>query len=85
MFSVIFCLLQKMVSILECQFFQVCIFYLFPLEYMQKQPQKIILSLGAFLKTTELLSNLIPPILYYLTNLVSGAYAPVVLMPRGLQ
>jgi hypothetical protein len=52
---------------------------------MQKQPQKIILSLGAFLKTTELLSNLIPPILYYLTNLVSGAYAPVVLMPRGLQ
>jgi hypothetical protein len=30
------------------------------------------------LKTTELLSNLISPCFYYLTNLVSGAYAPVV-------
>ena len=33
---------------------------------------------------TASLSNLIPPCFYYLTNLVSGAYAPVVLMPRGL-
>ena len=37
-----------------------------------------------FLKTTASLSNLIPPCFYYLTNLVSGAYAPVVLMPSGL-
>ena len=29
-----------------------------------------------FLKTTKSLSILIPPCFYYLTNLVSGAYAP---------
>jgi hypothetical protein len=31
MFSVIFCQLQTTVSIVECNFFQVSIFYLFPL------------------------------------------------------
>ena len=36
------------------------------------------------LKTTASLSNLIPLFFYYLTNLVSGAYAQVVLMPRLL-
>ncbi len=35
-----------------------------------------------FLKTPALLSNLIPPCFYYLTNLVSVSYAPAFLMPR---
>ena len=56
-----------------------------PLHKKRVFERSTVLSREHFLKTTESLSNLIPPYFYYLTNLVSGAYAPVVLMPRGLR
>ena len=40
--------------------------------------------LERFLKKTALLSNLIPPCVYYLTNLVSVSYPPVFLIPRSM-
>jgi hypothetical protein len=50
-----------------------------PLHKKRVFERSTVLSLGAFSENDRILSNLIPPYFYYLTNLVSGAYAPVVL------